>query len=78
MITFDIEDLQYKGTLIIIDNDAQENVEQMFLQIEALPGPFPLAVEEETAMVTITDNDGREHIIFWCLFSKAIVFVSFQ
>ena len=61
-ITFDVEDLQYEGTLIITDNDALENVEQMFLQIEALPGLFPLVVVDDTAVVTITDNDGEKHL----------------
>ena len=49
------------GTLIITDNDALENVEQMFLQIEGLPGRYPLVVVDDTAVLTITDNDGEEY-----------------
>ena len=77
-ITFDIEDLQYEGTLKITDNDALENVEQMFLQIEAVPGPFPLMVLDDTATVTIADNDGEKHLTLWWLFSTPLCSNSFS
>ncbi len=59
MITFAIEDLQYEGTLIIMNDEVVENVEQFGLQIEALDGVFPVNVVDSTVMVTITDDDGE-------------------
>ncbi len=59
MITFAIEDLQYKGTLIIMNDEVVENVEQFGLQIEALDGVFPVNVVDATVIVTITDDDGE-------------------
>ncbi len=59
MITFAIEELQYKGTLLIMNDEVVENVEQLSLQIEALDGMFPVNVVDAAAMVTITDDDGE-------------------
>ena len=59
MVLFEKEVLQHEGRLIITDNDALENVEQMILQIEPVMGPFPVRVVDDTALVTITDNDGE-------------------
>ncbi len=59
MITFAIEELQYEGTLLIMNDEVVENVEQLSLQIEALDGVFPVNVMDAAAMVTITDDDGE-------------------
>ena len=59
MITFAIEELQYEGTLIILNDKVVENVEQLSLQIEALDGVFPVNVVDATVMVTIIDDDGE-------------------
>ncbi len=59
MITFAIEELQYEGTLLIMNDEVVENVEQLSLQIEALDGVFRVNVVDASAMVTITDNDGE-------------------
>ena len=59
MITFAIEELQYEGTLLIMNDEVVENVEQLSLQIEALDGMFPVNVMDAAAMVTITDDDGE-------------------
>ncbi len=59
MITFAIEELQYEGTLLIMNDEVVENVEQLSLQIEALDGMFPVNVIDAAAMVTITDDDGE-------------------
>ena len=59
MITFAIEELQYEGTLLIMNDEVVENVEQLSLRIEALDGMFPVNVIDAAAMVTITDDDGE-------------------
>ena len=59
MITFAIEELQYEGTLLIMNDEVVENVEQLSLQIEALDGVFPVNVMDAAVMVTITDDDGE-------------------
>ncbi|XP_064388263.1 uncharacterized protein LOC135336419 isoform X3 [Halichondria panicea] len=57
VITFAIEELQYEGTLLIMNDEVVENVEQLSLQIEALDGVFPVNVMDAAVMVTITDDD---------------------
>ena len=42
---------------IILDDDVLEDVKQFSLQIEAVPGPFPVTVKNSTATVLIEDND---------------------
>ncbi len=59
MITFAIEELQYEGTLLIMNDEVVENVEQLSLRIEAIDGMFPVNVIDAAAMVTITDDDGE-------------------
>ena len=44
--------------IFIIDNSALEDVEQFIVEIEPIPGVFPIAVMDSVATVTITDNDG--------------------
>ena len=60
VVTFEIEDLRYERTLFITDDNTFENKEQMILKIDPLSSPFPLQVVDDTAVVTITDNDGKE------------------
>ena len=64
MITFAIEELQYEGTLLIMNDEVVENVDQLSLQIEALDGVFPVNVIDAAAMVTITDDDGEISHVF--------------
>ena len=59
MITFAIEELQYEGTLLIMNDEVVENVKQLNLRIEARDGVFPVNVVDATATVTITDDDGK-------------------
>ena len=44
--------------ILIRDNSALEEVEQFTVVIEAVEGDFPVAVMNNTATVTIADNDG--------------------
>lgn len=56
-ITFDIKDEEIEEMFIILDDDVLEDVKQFSLQIEAIPGPFPVTVKNSTATVSIADND---------------------
>ncbi len=60
-ITFQVTDLQHVVQVMILDNSAVERVEQFSVFIAAIPGLFPVAVQNNTAMVSISDNDGMEH-----------------
>ena len=44
---------------LILDNSAVEDVEQFLVFISPVVGLFPVAVQDSTAVVTITDDDGR-------------------
>ncbi len=46
--------------ILIIDNSALEDVEQFIVEIEPVPGVFPVAVMDDIATITITDNDGSQ------------------
>ena len=50
---------QTEFIIFITDNLALEDVEQFFVEIEPVPGDFPVAVMDNIATVTITDNDGK-------------------
>ena len=49
---------QMEVMIFITDNSALEDMEQFFVEIEPIPGVFPVAVMDSIVTVTITDNDG--------------------
>ena len=57
-VTFEVEDVEKEVQVQIVDNAAVERVEQFSVFLTPLPGVFPVAVLNSTAVVSITDNDG--------------------
>ena len=57
-LEFGVDVTQMEVVILIIDNSALEDVEQFIVEIEPIPGVFPIAVMDSVAAVTITDNDG--------------------
>ncbi len=45
--------------LIILDNNVVEDLEDLQITITALPGLFPVAVQNGTAIISIADNDSE-------------------
>ena len=58
-VTFEVIDMEATVETLIIDNSAVEGVEQFSVMITAVPGLFPVAVQNSTAVVSISDNDGK-------------------
>ena len=50
---------QMEFMIFVIDNSALEDVEQFSVEIEPVPGDFPVVVIDNIASITITDNDGK-------------------
>ena len=57
VITFDIDDLQQSVVIFIVDNSIVEDVESFSVSISPIPGLFPVAVKNSTAIISIKDND---------------------
>jgi hypothetical protein len=57
-VTFEAEDVEMEVQTLILDNLAVERVEEFSVFITPVPGLFPVAVENDMAVVSITDNDG--------------------
>ena len=57
VITFDIDDLQQSVSIFILDNLIAEDVEFFSVSISPIPGLFPVAVKNNTATISIKDND---------------------
>ena len=57
-VTFEVEDVGKEVQVQIVDNAAVERVEQFSVFMTPLPGLFPVAVLNSTAVISITDNDG--------------------
>ena len=62
-ITFGAEEMEMETLIFIVDNSALEEVEQFTVKTEAVSGDFPVAVMNNTATVTITDNDGKWDLV---------------
>ena len=63
-ITFGVEETEMEILIFIVDNSALEEVEQFTVKTEAVLGDFPVAVMNDTATVTITDNDGKRELVY--------------
>ena len=59
-LEFGVDVTQMEVIISITDNSALEDVEQFIVEIEPVPGVFPVAVMDSIATVTITDNDGSQ------------------
>lgn len=70
-ITFEADELEKSVLLILVDNSAVEEVENLQVTITPIPGLFPVAVKNNTAVVVITDNDSK---LVHCL----IVYVNYS
>ena len=57
-VTFEVEEVEKEVQVQIVDNAAVEHVEQFSVFLTPLPGVFPVAVLNSTAVVSIADNDG--------------------
>ena len=58
VITFDIDDdVQQSVAIFILDNSIVEDVESFSVSISPIPGLFPVAVKNSTAIISIKDND---------------------
>ena len=51
---------QIEVMIFITDNSALEDLEQFIVEIEPVPGVFPVAVMDNIATITVTDNDGSQ------------------
>ena len=59
-IEFAVDVTWMEVMIFITDNSALEDVEQFIVEIEAVPGVFPVAVMDSIATITIIDNDGSQ------------------
>ena len=60
IIVFEIEDREIEvQTLILDDNFELEEVEVFLVSLTPINGTFPVAVQDATTVVFITDNDGE-------------------
>ena len=57
-VTVEVEEVEKEVQVQIVDNAAVERVEQFSVFLTPLPGLFPVAVLNSTAVVSIADNDG--------------------
>ena len=60
MIKFEAEETRKDLSIIIVDDEALEELEYFNVSIRAVPGAFPVVVKNSQAIVEIVDND-REH-----------------
>ena len=57
-LEFGVRETKMEVIIFITDNSALEDVEELTVEIEPIPGAYPVAVFDSVATVTITDNDG--------------------
>jgi hypothetical protein len=62
-VEFGVDVTQMEVIIFIADNSALEDVEQFIVEIEPVPGVFPVAVMDNIATITIIDNDGILNLI---------------
>ena len=58
--TLGIDEIEKREIVIITDNIALEEREFFTVNITAIPGIFPVAVQNFTATIEIDDNDGKQ------------------
>ena len=56
-ITFEVDELLKSVFLIIVDDNAVEDVENLQVSVTPVLGQFPVAVQNNTATIIIADND---------------------
>ena len=59
-IKFEVKETRKDLSIIIVDDEALEELEYFNVSIRAVPGVFPVVVKNSQAIVEIVDND-REH-----------------
>ena len=62
-ITFQVDELRKTVSLILLDNDEVEDMEKLEVTITPVPGLFPVTVQNSTAMISISDNDGECNVV---------------
>jgi len=58
-ITFEDYELQKMLFLVVVDNNAVESLEDLRVFITPVVGQYPVAVQNSTATIMITDNDSK-------------------
>ena len=58
-MTFQIRDREKAVQAMILDDAIVERIEQFSVIITPIPGLFPVAVQDSTAVVSIIDDDGE-------------------
>ena len=58
-IQFEIEEREISVQVLILDNSELEDVEEFLVVLTPIVGIFPVAVQNNMAVVSITDNDGK-------------------
>ena len=56
-IKFEVEETRKDLSIIIVDDEALEELEYFNVSIRAVPGAFPVVVKNSQALVEIVDND---------------------
>ena len=63
IVTFDIDELEKTEQIIILEDPLLENPETFLINVEPIndleAGFFPVITVDNTATITIVDNDGK-------------------